>query len=105
VKRQTIAALALFASVLAAPALAQPQGDASPGAAASTSRFSVSGTPIGAIWADPKGKQVLLKHLPEIGMYIDMIKDMTLVQVAPQSGGAIDDAKLKAVQTDLDSIK
>ena len=57
------------------------------------------------IWADPKGKAVLLKQLPPIEMYMDMIKDQTLAQVAPQSGGAIDDAKLKAIQADLDAIQ
>ena len=44
-------------------------------------------------------------ELPPIEMYLDMIKDMTLVQVAPQSGGAIDDAELKAIQADLDAIE
>jgi hypothetical protein len=33
---------------------------------------------------------------------MDQIKDMTLAQVAPMSQGAIDDAKLKQIQADLD---
>ena len=103
-KSQTLAALAVLAGFVAAPALAQPQSAAAPASAPAAGRFSVDKTPIGVIWADPKGKEVLLKQLPPIGMYIDMIKDMTLAQVAPQSGGAIDDAKLKAIQADLDAL-
>jgi hypothetical protein len=101
---QTAAVLALSA-LLVAPALAQPQPAPAPAAAQAAGKYSVDKTPIGVIWADPKGKEVLLKQLPPIEMYMDMIKDMTLVQVAPQSGGAIDDAKLKAIQADLDAIK
>jgi len=68
-------------------------------------KFSVEKTPIGTIWADPKGKEILLKQLPPLEQYMDQIKDMTLSQVAPMSQGAIDDAKLKAIQADLDGIK
>ena len=93
-----VAALAAFA---AAPVLAQPQTSPPPAAA----KYLVDKTPISVIWADPKGREVLLKELPPIEMYLDSIKDMSLTQVAPQSGGAIDDAKLKAIQADLDAIK
>jgi len=103
-KIHAIAVLAALAGFAAAPALAQPQGPAA-ASSATSGRFSVDKTPIGVIWADPQGKAVLLKQLPPIEMYMDTIKDMTLVQVAPQSGGAIDDAKLKAIQADLDAIK
>jgi hypothetical protein len=104
-KHQTIAALVALACFAAAPAVAQPQSAAPSSAAPGSSRLSVDKTPIGVIWADPKGKDVLLKQLPPIEMYIDMIKEMTLAQVAPQSGGEIDDAKLKAIQADFDAIK
>ena len=93
--------MAALATLAAVSALAQPQS--APAAAAA--RYLVDKTPIRVIWADPKGREVLLKELPPIEMYLDTIKDMTLVQVAPQSGGAIDDAKLKTIQTDLDAIK
>jgi len=43
--------------------------------------------------------------VPGIDQYLDQIKDMTLAQVAPMSQGAIDDAKLKTIQADLDAIK
>jgi hypothetical protein len=103
-KIHTIAALVALAGGVAAPALAQPPSTAASTTAPVPGRFSVETTPIRVIWADPKGKEVLLKQLPPIEMYMDMIKDMTLVQLAPQSGGAIDDAKLKAIQADLDAI-
>ena len=102
-RSQVIAALAVLA--MGAPVAALAQGAAAPQAAAASGKLSVDKTPIGAIWANPQGKAVLLKQLPPIEMYIDMIKDMTLAQVAPQSGGAIDDAKLKAIQADFDAIK
>ena len=103
-KSQIIAAVFVLAGAIATPAAVQAQGAAAPQAAAA-GKFSVDKTPIGAIWANPQGKAVLVKQLPEIEMYLDMIKEMTLVQVAPQSGGVIDDAKLKAIQADLDAIK
>lgn len=104
--KTTILAAAVAFSVLApAAAVAQPQGAPAPAAGQAAGKYSVDKTPVGVIWADPKGKEVLLKQLPPIEMYMDMIKDMTLAQVAPQSGGAIDDAKLKAIQADLDAIK
>jgi hypothetical protein len=43
--------------------------------------------------------------LPTLEQYMDQIKDMTLAQVAPMSQGALDDAKLKVIQTELDAIK
>lgn len=100
VKTKIAGAVIAMAALIAVPAFAQPQG-----APAAAAKYYVDKTPIRVIWADPKGKEVLLKQLPPIEMYMDTIKDMTLVQVAPQSGGAIDDAKLKAIQADLDAIK
>jgi hypothetical protein len=105
VKTKIIAAALALATLVSVPALAQPQAGAAPSAGQAAGRYSVDKTPIGVIWADPKGRQVLLKQLPPIEMYLEMIKDQTLAQVAPQSGGAIDDAKLKAIQADFDTIK
>ena len=105
-KTRMIAGLAALAAFAAAPAFAQqPAPSSSPAPAAAGGHFSVEKTPIGTIWADPKGKEVLLKQLPPLEQYMDQIKDMTLSQVAPMSQGAIDDAKLKAIQADLDAIK
>ncbi|MFL5296784.1 MAG: hypothetical protein ACJ798_10430 [Phenylobacterium sp.] len=98
-----IAGLAALATLAAVPAFAQAPAAAP--AAAAAGKFSVEKTPIGTIWADPKGHEILLKQLPPLEQYMDQIKDMTLAQVAPMSQGAIDDAKLKAIQADLDAIK
>ena len=97
-----VAGLVAVATLVAVPAFAQ--APAAP-AAAAAGKFSVEKTPIGTIWADPKGHEILLKQLPPLEQYMDQIKDMTLSQVAPMSQGAIDDAKLKAIQADLDAIK
>jgi hypothetical protein len=104
-KIQTLAVLAAVAGLAAAPAFAQPASATASSASAASGKLSVDKTPIGVIWADAKGRAVLLKHLPPIEMYLEMIKDMTLVDVAPQSGGEISEAKLKAIQADLDAIK
>ncbi len=102
-KTRMIAGLAALGVLAAAvPAFAQTPA---PAPAAAAGKFSVDKTPIGTIWADPKGKEILLKQLPPLEQYMDQIKDMTLSQVAPMSQGAIDDAKLKAIQADLDQIK
>ena len=102
-KTKLIAGLAALATLTAAVPAAFAQAPAAPAAAAG--KFSVEKTPIGTIWADPKGKEILLKELPPLEQYMDQIKDMTLSQVAPMSQGAIDDAKLKQIQADLDAIK
>ena len=101
-----IAGLAALTALAAVPAFAQtPAPSPSAAAPAAGGKWSVEKTPIGTIWADPKGKEVLLKQLPPLEQYMDQIKDMTLAQVAPMSQGAIDDAKLKAIQADFDAVK
>ncbi|HEY2358184.1 MAG TPA: hypothetical protein VGH86_12100 [Phenylobacterium sp.] len=104
-KTTTIAAIAALASLAAVPAFAQPAAAPAPAAAAAAGPLSVDKTPIGTLWANPASKAVLLKELPTLEQYMDQIKDMTLAQVAPMSQGAIDDAKLKAIQAELDKIK
>ena len=104
-KTRMIAGLAALAALAAAPAFAQDAAKPAAAAPMAAGKYSVDKTPIGTIWADPKGKEVLLKQLPPLEQYMDQIKDMTLSQVAPMSQGAIDDAKLKAIQADLDAIK
>ena len=101
-KTRLVAGLAVLPTLAAVPTVSLAQ---TPAPAAAAGKFSVDKTPIGTIWADPKGKEILLKQLPPLEQYMDQIKDMTLAQVAPMSQGAIDDAKLKAIQADLDAIK
>jgi hypothetical protein len=100
-KIQFVAGLAALATLAAVPALAQ--APAAP--AAADGAMSVDKTTIGALMANEKSKAVLQKDVPGIEQYLDQIKDMTLAQVAPMSQGAIDDAKLKQIQADLDKAK
>lgn len=93
-KTKLVAGLAALATLAAVPAFAQAPAAGGP--------MTVDKTTIGAIWADAKGKEVLQKDVPGIEQFMDQIKDMTLAQVAPMSQGAIDDAKLKQIQADLD---
>ena len=95
-----LAGLALLGAAVT-PALAED----APAAAAAEGKLSVETTPIGEIIKNEKAKAALEKQLPEITAYYDQIGSMTLSQVAPMSQGAIDDAKLKAIQADFDAIK
>ena len=95
-------AAALSMAAIAAPSFAQTPA---PAAAAAASKISVETTPIGDIIKNEKAKAALEKALPEITQFYDQIATMTLAQVAPMSQGAIDDAKLKSLQADFDSIK
>jgi hypothetical protein len=99
-----IAGLAALATLAAAPALAQAPA-AAPAAAQASGKVSVETTPISEIVKNPQAKAALEKALPEITQYYDQIGAMTLAQVAPMSQGALDDAKLKALQADFDKIK
>ncbi|THD64990.1 hypothetical protein [Phenylobacterium sp.] len=94
-----VAGLAALATLAAVPAFAQTPAPAAGGP------MSVDKTTIGALMANPAAKAVLEKDVPGIDQYLDQIKDMTLAQVAPMSQGAIDDAKLKQIQADLDKAK
>ena len=94
-KTKLVAGIAALATLAAVPAFAQAPAPAS-------GPMSVDKTTIGALWANPTSKAVLEKDVPGIDQYLDQIKDMTLAQVAPMSQGAIDDAKLKQIQADLD---
>ncbi len=96
-------AAALAVATLAGPALAQDAAATAPAAAAAG--LSVETTPIGDIIKNEAAKAALEKALPEITAFYDQISTMTLAQVAPMSQGAIDDAKLKAIQAEFDKIK
>jgi lipoprotein-anchoring transpeptidase ErfK/SrfK len=101
-------AAALAVAAIAAPAFAQApaaSAPAAPAAAAPAGKISVETTPIGDIIKNPDAKATLEKALPEIPQFYDQIATMTLAQVAPMSQGAIDDAKLKALQAEFDKLK
>ncbi|WP_397401138.1 hypothetical protein [Phenylobacterium sp.] len=92
---------ALAVASMAAPALAQTAPAAAPAAGA----MSVETTPIGDLIKNEAAKAALEKALPEITQFYDQIATMTLAQVAPMSQGALDDAKLKALQAEFDKNK
>ena len=94
-------AAALAVAAISAPAFAQPAPAAAPAAGA----FSVEKTPISDIIKNEQAKAILEKALPPISQFYDQIGAMTLAQVAPMSQGALDDAKLKALQAEFDKIK
>ena len=96
-------AAALAVTALAAPALAQTPAPA-PAAAPMAGKISVETTPIGDIIKNEKAKAALEAALPQITQFYDQIATMTLAQVAPMSQGALDDAKLKALQAEFDKI-
>ncbi|MBJ7410357.1 MAG: hypothetical protein JHD15_08330 [Phenylobacterium sp.] len=101
-------AAALAVAAVAAPALAQDHKDHAAAAAAAApaeSKLSVESTPIGDIIKNEKAKAALEAALPEIPQFYDQIATMTLAQVAPMSQGALDDAKLKAIQAEFDKIQ
>jgi hypothetical protein len=104
-KTKFAATLAALATLAAVPAFAQPAPAAAPATATASGPLSVEKSTIGTIIANPAAKAALEKQLPQIADYYDQVKDMTLAQVAPMSQGAIDDAKLKAIQADFDKIK
>ena len=99
--------IALTSLAIAAPALAQapaaPAASASASASASGA-ISVDKTTVADIIKNPKAKAALEAALPPISQYYDQIGGMTLAQVAPMSQGALDDAKLKALQVEFDKI-
>jgi hypothetical protein len=99
-----LAALAAALALTATAAAAQAPAPAAEPAAAATAKPSVKTTPIGEIIKNPKAKAALETALPEIVGYYDQIGGMTLAEVAPMSQGAIDDAKLTAIQAAFDAL-
>ena len=107
--------LAVFALTAAAPLAAQTMPAAgsttttttTTATSASTAAKFTLDTPIETIAADPKGKAVLdtdLNNITAHPMY-DQFKSMSLAQVQPMSQGALSDAALAKVKTDLATIK
>ncbi|WP_293907764.1 hypothetical protein [Phenylobacterium sp.] len=98
-------AAALAVTALAAPAFAQAPAAAPAADMPMAGKISVDTTPIGDIIKNPQAKAALETALPAITQFYDQISTMTLAQVAPMSQGALDDAKLKALQAEFDKIK
>jgi hypothetical protein len=101
--RLILAGLAgLSMSLAVAGAMAQT---AAAPAAAATAKASVDSTTVGDLMANPVTMAVLQKDVPEVlaDPRIEQAKGMTLKEIEPYSEGKIDDAKLAAIQKDLDA--
>ena len=101
--RLILAGLAgLSMSLAAAGAMAQTP---SAPTAAAPAKASVDGTTVGDLMANPATMAVLQKDVPEVlaDPRIEQAKGMTLKEIEPYSEGKIDDAKLAAIQKDLDA--
>lgn len=103
------AALALVAPNLATAQTPAPAKPVTAGTvpAAAPGAYSVTDTDLGTLLDDPKAKAVLSKHLPELtnNEQINMARGMTLKAVQSYSADQVTDAKLAAVQADLNAIK
>ena len=99
--------LAAIVALTAAPLAAQTAPAPAPAApAAAAAKFNLD-TPIETIAADPAGKTILDTDLANITAHpmYDQFKGMSLNQVQPMSQGALTDAALAKVKTDLAAIK
>ncbi len=95
----------LAAIALAAPAGAVLAADAPAHAVSTPAKASVETTSIGDLLANPASKAVLEKDMPALITYqgLDQIKGMTLRDISKYPQANLDDAKLAAIQTDLDA--
>ena len=107
---KTLTAVAIAAALTAGAAYAQPAAapaaPAAPAAAkpAAAGKLSTATTLISDVIKNPAAKAALEKALPEIVPYYDQIGGMTLQDLAPMTEGALDDAKLKALQAEFDKL-
>ena len=80
------------------PAMAQAANGAKP-------PLSVN-TPLEVIAADPRGKAILNQDLPGLttNPHYALFSDMSLSQLAPMSGGRLNQANLAKVENDLTQL-
>ena len=103
---KTLTAGAIAAALTAGAASAQEAAKpAAPAAApAASGKINVATTLISDVVKNAAAKAILEKAVPEIAPYYDQIGGMTLQDLAPMSQGALDDAKLKALQAEFDKL-
>ena len=100
-------ALAGAALSLALTGLAAAQDAATPAAStvpAKPASLTID-SPISDLLDNPGAKGVIQKDKPDLITYpeLDMIKSMSLRQISQYPQANLDDAKLKAIQADLDA--
>lgn len=90
--RKLVSALLVGGALLASPAFA--------------GEYSVKTTTIGDLMANPDTLAIFQEHLPDVVNHpqIDMGKFMTLAEAQSYEPGLITDAKLEAMQADLDAL-
>jgi para-nitrobenzyl esterase len=100
--RSILAATALVLTA-AAPAVVAAQ---TPPPAAAAAHYSVETTDIGTLLDDPAAKAVLDKNVPGFtaNPQIDMARSMTLKGIQQYATDTMTDAKLAAIQADLDKL-
>lgn len=91
--------LAFSGAASAVAADDQPAATAAPGASVDSK--------IGDLLADPATKTVLDKDIPglESSPYLDMVKGMSVRDIAKYPQAKIDDAKLQTIDADLKAVK
>ena len=67
--------------------------------------LSVEKTPVSVLMANPAAREILIKALPPVERLLGRIKDMSLVEVSANAPQLLDDAKLRAIQVELDALK
>ncbi len=97
-------ALALCLAVSSIAPMARAQSTPEPIVAA-PGAFSVEDTSIGDMLANPAARAVLEKDMPALIAYpgLDLIVAMTLRQISVYPETQLDEAKLTAIQKDLDA--
>ncbi len=90
----------MIAAIIAGAALSW--GAATSTAGAEAAKLSADST-VGELLDNPKAKEVLTKHLPDVvaNPQMEMARAMTLRSLQQYSPDAITDDKLKAIDTDL----
>lgn len=104
----------ILAAALAQPAPAPaPHGGhaghapaPAPAAAPAAQRFSINTTPVSALMANEAAKAVIDRHLPGFSTHpmIGQAGPMTLKQIQGFTQGAITDAMLAGIETDLAAL-
>jgi para-nitrobenzyl esterase len=96
----------LIAAMIANPTAILAGSSPAIAEAAAPAGFSVETTDLGTLLDNPGAKAVLVKHLPDLvsNEQIQMARSMTLKQLQGFAGDALTDAKLAAIQADLNKL-
>lgn len=101
-----VAALSGLTLALTGATLAAAADDKPPAAATTTAGASID-SKIGDLLTNPVTKAVLDKDIPglESSPYLDMVKSMSVREIAKYPQAKLDDAKLQTIDADLKAAK